>query len=64
MTRHEPLPTENIRVKCACSDCLVDTAEGMCQRCRQYGCSAQGDRECRAPNAYALSARRNGERKA
>lgn len=47
------------RAKCICRDCLLLTIEGMCQRCRQYGCSAQGDRDCRCPDAYALQARRS-----
>lgn len=46
------------RQKCACRDCLIETIEVICQRCRASDCSALGDAECHAPNAYALSAKR------
>ena len=56
MTRYERLPNDAIRRPCACRDCVIETIEGMCQRCRASGCSAQADRECGAPSAYALTA--------
>lgn len=46
------------RQACICRDCLVETIEGMCQRCRQFNCSNRSDADCKAPGAYALSAQR------
>jgi hypothetical protein len=57
MKKGERLPTDAIRRPCACRDCIVETIEGMCQRCRTFGCSAQGNLECLSPNAYALTAK-------
>ncbi len=58
MFKGERLPTDAIRRPCACRDCVIETAEGICQRCRASGCSAQSDRGCCAPSAYTLSAKR------
>lgn len=45
--------------KCACRDCTVECLAELCQRCAAAECAADGSEECCAPNAYALSARRD-----
>lgn len=43
--------------KCACRDCLLECLAELCQRCTGSPCDANGAQPCRAPNAYALSAK-------
>lgn len=58
MTQPRNYPASHYR-RCACRDCVIETIEGICQRCRASGCSAQGDKGCLAPDAYTLSARKH-----
>lgn len=49
--------------KCACRDCLVDCLAELCSRCNASQCDGNGRLDCRAPDAYALSAKRSAQPK-